>query len=120
MVDTAVVVSFAVIGRDSHGMTSDWGEVLRISAPFLLGLLVATAVLPVLTTRWGVFTPLSPATGIWVGVVTLTIGMLLRRFAFDDGTAAVFVVITSAWILGLMVGWRLLYGAGRRLIVYRR
>jgi len=76
---------------------------MRISAPFLIGLVIGAI------TRKAWLHPTSLVTGLWVGVATLVIGMLLRRFVFDDGTAAVFVLVTSAWIIGLMVGWRLVW-----------
>ena len=101
VLDGIVVVSFVVVGRDSHGFVNDWEETLRIAAPFLIGLGLAV----LLTRAWK--TPLSLLTGLGLGVATLGIGMLLRRLVWDDGTAPVFVIVTGAWIIGLMVGWRL-------------
>jgi hypothetical protein len=54
-----------------------------------------------------------------MGIATLAIGMALRRFVFDDGTATTFIVITAGWLIGLMVGWRLAYLYGRRLVTSR-
>ncbi len=42
---------------------------------------------------------------IWA--VTVIAGLLLRRFAFDDGTAPAFVIVTAVVLGVLLVGWRL-------------
>ena len=116
IVDAFVVVSFAVIGCDSHGFNSDWGEVVRISTPFVIALAVGVVGYSIWLRRMRPdITPLSVLTGIWMGVVTLAFGMVLPRFVFDDGTATTFVVITAAWIIGLMAGWRLAFSAVARL-----
>ena len=46
--------------------------------------------------------------GITVLVCTLIAGMLLRRFAFDGGTALPFIIVASLFTLALLVGWRFL------------
>lgn len=102
ILDVLVVVSFAVIGRDTHGFSSDWEEVARISAPFLIALIIGFIV----TRVWSSFT--NPLVGLVLGSVTLVVGMLLRRFVFDDGTAPVFVWVAAGWFIGVMVAWRLI------------
>lgn len=101
ILDVLVVVSFAVIGRDTHGFSSDWEEVARISAPFLIALVVGFIV----TRVWSSFT--NPLVGVVLGIITLVVGMLIRSFVFDDGTAAVFVWVAAGWFVGVMVAWRL-------------
>ena len=108
VLDTLVVLSFVVIGRDSHGFTNDWAETLRIAVPFLIGLAIA-----VVTVRaW--LAPTSITTGLNLGALTLILGMLLRRFVWGDGTAPVFVIVTGAWLIGWMVAWRLVVLGLRR------
>lgn len=109
VLDTLVVLSFVVIGRDSHGFATDWEETLRIAAPFLIALAIA-----ILTVRaW--LAPTSITTGLNLGALTLILGMLLRRFVWDDGTALVFVIVTGAWLIGWMIAWRLAVVGFRRL-----
>jgi hypothetical protein len=100
IVDAAIIVLFAVIGRDSHGWGADASETIRIATPFLMA--YAAAVLA--TKAWS--KPLRLSTGLFLAVLTLTIGMLLRRIVYDDGTALAFVLVTATWLAGLMFGWR--------------
>ncbi|MDA2979838.1 MAG: DUF3054 domain-containing protein [Actinomycetota bacterium] len=101
IVDAAIIVLFAVIGRDSHGWEADASETIRIATPFLMA--YAAAVLA--TKAWS--KPLRLSTGLVLAVSTLSIGMVLRRLVHDNGTALVFVLVTAIWIIGLMFGWRL-------------
>ena len=41
---------------------------------------------------------------IWV--ITVVVGMLLRRFAWDDGAAGPFVVVAAVFNAFTLVGWR--------------
>lgn len=102
VLDALVVLSFVVVGRDSHGFVTEWQETVRVAAPFLIALALGIVVMR----AWQ--RPLHLLTGLGIGVVTLVMGMLLRRFVWDDGTATTFVVVTGGWIIGLMVGWRAL------------
>lgn len=101
VLDVAVVVSFVAVGRDSHGFVTDWEETLRVAAPFLIALGLGIIVLR----AWR--NPTALLTGLGLSVFTLVVGMVLRRFAWDDGTATTFVVVTGAWLIGWMVAWRL-------------
>lgn len=101
IVDVAIIILFAVIGRDSHGFGSDTTETIRIATPFLM----AYAVTVLASKAW--HTPLRLSTGLVLAASTFGIGMLLRRFVFDDGTAVAFVLVTGAWLIGLMFAWRL-------------
>jgi hypothetical protein len=100
--DAVVVIAFVVIGREDHGFVSDLSDYLRIAAPFLLGLAATIAV----TRAWR--RPTSPVTGLALALGTVMVGMLLRRFAWDQGTATAFVLVTGAFLIAGMVGWRLL------------
>jgi hypothetical protein len=46
----------------------------------------------------------SNGVGLWL--ITIVIGMLLRRFAFDDGVAGAFVVVATIFNAFTLVGWR--------------
>lgn len=100
-IDVAVVVSFALVGTDVHTTSSQFGNIARIVSPFLLALLVAVIAL----TRW--FDPLKVRTGFMIGLATVLLGVTLRNVVWADATPLVFVIVTSAWFIGLMAGWRL-------------
>ena len=108
VLDVVISISFAVIGRDSHGFGSDATETIRIATPFLM----AYAVTVLASKAW--HKPLRFSTGLVLAASTIVIGMVLRRFVFDDGTAVAFVLVTGAWLTGLMFAWRLAaYAADR-------
>jgi hypothetical protein len=99
--DIAVIVGFVTIGRRNHDEGSALGELLRIAAPFLFGLAAGWIV----ARAWR--RPLDVVTGCTVWVVTIAVGMVLRRTLFDRGTAFSFVIVASVFIGVLLIGWRL-------------
>ncbi|MGD9705914.1 MAG: DUF3054 domain-containing protein [Acidimicrobiia bacterium] len=101
VVDVVCVLAFVVAGRRSHDEDSGIGGVLEVAAPFLIALAVGWLVLRI----WRRPTALSPAVGLWV--VTVALGLVLRRFAFDRGTAASFVIVATLVLGLLLLGWRL-------------
>jgi len=107
--DAAVVLSFVVIGRDTHGFISEVSDILRVAAPFLLALGFGVVVFRAWTR------PTSWLTGLLLASTTLVVGMFLRSVVFDAGTARTFVIVTGAWFVGLMVGWRLVAALITRL-----
>jgi hypothetical protein len=111
--DAAVVVSFAVIGRGRHDeataqsatLTSETvgptpSDVIRVAAPFLIGLAAGWFV----ARAWR--RPFDIATGRIIWVVTVALGMVLRRALFDDGIAFSFVIVASIFTGLLLLGWR--------------
>jgi hypothetical protein len=109
VLDTVVVLSFVLIGRDSHGFVSDVGDIVKVASPFLLALAFGVVAFKAWTDS------IAWLTGLALASTTLVVGMLIRRIVFDGGTAPVFVVITAAWFFGLMVGWRLAALVGVRV-----
>ncbi len=101
VLDTAVVLSFVLIGRDSHGFVSDIGDIVKVAAPFLLALALGIVAFK----AW--INPVAWTTGLALASTTLIVGMVFRNVIFDGGTATVFVLVTGAWFFGLMIGWRL-------------
>ena len=102
-IDIASVVAFVVIGRKNHDESGSLVTgTLKVVAPFLialaLGWLAARA--------WNA--PMDVTNGVVIWLVTLVAGMLLRRFAFDGGTALPFIIVASLFTLALLVGWRFL------------
>lgn len=109
--DVVAIVVFVALGRQTHdeGGNAILGA-LEVAAPFL----IAAAVGWMVTRAWR--TPLDPVTGTIIWVSTVVVGMVLRRFAFDRGTATPFVIVASVATLVLLVGWRVVaqWVVGRR------
>jgi hypothetical protein len=99
--DTAVVILFVAIGRRNHDEGSAIGEVIRIAAPFLIGLGAGWVV----ARAWR--KPFELTTGVAIWVVTIGLGMVLRRTLFDRGTAWSFIVVATVFTGVLLLGWRL-------------
>ena len=88
VLDVALVVVFAALGRRSHAEGLDVLGVLRTAAPFVAG-------------------PRDLAFGAVVLVCTVVVGMLLRR-VIGDGTAASFVIVATTVLSLMLLGWRLI------------
>lgn len=99
-VDVAAVVAFVIIGRKNHDEGSAFSGIVKVAAPFLialaLGWLAARA--------WK--TPTAVATGIVIWLVTIIVGLVLRKVAFAGGTALPFIIVASLFNLATLVGWR--------------
>lgn len=98
--DTATIVLFVAIGKREHEQDSAFNALIGTVAPFLIALVVAWLVLQV----WK--RPTDWRTGIGVWAIVVTVGMLLRHFVFDDGTAASFVIVATSFLGFFLVGWR--------------
>ena len=96
-----MIVVFVAIGRRNHDEGSAIGEVFRIAAPFLIGLAAGWIV----ARAWR--RPFDVVTGCTIWVVTIALGMVLRRTLFDRGTAFSFIVVASVFTGVLLIGWRL-------------
>ncbi len=109
LTDAALVTLFAGVGFATHSpeAISAWG-IAMTAWPFL----VALAVGWVVSVAWRA--PLVPLrTGVPVWLVTVGGGMLLRVL-LGQGTALPFVIVATATLLALLVGWRLIAAAVRR------
>ena len=101
--DVLAVVVFVIMGRSSHHEDASISDTLSVIAPFLIGLALAWGA----TRAWR--TPFAPfPTGIQIWLVTAATGLLLRRFVFDRSTALAFVIVGSVFLLGALVGWRMI------------
>ena len=108
--DVLCVLAFVVAGRRSHDEGNGLGAVLEVAAPFLIALAVGWLA----TRAWR--RPIELRTGVVVWLVTVALGMLLRRTIFDRGTAMSFVIVATVVLGALLVGWR----AVARVVVARR
>jgi FtsH-binding integral membrane protein len=98
--DAALVVLFVFIGTRNHDTDKDIAGVLSTAAPFLVGLACGW---------WasrGWKNPTAVQTGIVVWIATVVIGMLLRNFAWNRGTAGAFIVVATIFNAFTLVGWR--------------
>lgn len=100
MIDAALVVGFAALGRRSHEEGSSLSGVLEVAAPFLIALAAGWLV----ARAWRA--PVSPRTGAIVWAVTVAGGLALRSAAFDRGIAPAFIVVAALTLGVLLVGWR--------------
>ncbi len=99
-VDVVAVTVFVIVGRSSHEEALSPSGIAATAAPFLIALVVAW----VAARAWQA--PLSWPTGLAVWLITAAGGMLLRRFAFGDGTAAGFLIAGTTFLGVFLVGWR--------------
>lgn len=107
--DAVLVTAFAALGRSSHAEQLTVAGVAATAWPFLLGLVVGWAVAALLGRR----TPLTVRAAWPVWLLTVAVGMLLRRSS-GAGTAAAFVVVATVTLGVLLLGWRALVTAVRR------
>ena len=101
LLDIALVVAFAALGRASHD-SDIFGGLWQTAWPFLLGLALGW----LLTLAWRA--PLAPVrTGLGIWAATVIGGMLLRA-ASGQGTAPAFIIVATVTLLVLLVGWRVI------------
>lgn len=102
VVDAVAIVVFVALGRQTHdeGGNPVLGA-LEVAAPFLIAAAIGWAV----ARAWR--SPFDPVTGTIIWVSTVVVGMLLRRFVFDRGTATPFIIVASVATMVLLIGWRL-------------
>ena len=106
--DVVAVLVFVALGRRSHDEGGNVvAGVLSVAAPFLIALAVGWAA----ARAWRA--PMAWRTALVVWPVTVAVGMLLRRFVFDRGTATSFIVVATIATGVLLLGWRLV---ARRII----
>lgn len=98
--DAAFIFLFIFIGTRNHDTDTDTAGVFSTAAPFLIAQLVGWCALQV----WKA--PHKVANGVGLWLIAIVIGMLLRHFAFDKGTAGAFVVVATIFNAFTLVGWR--------------
>ena len=100
VLDAALVIVFAVVGRSSHAEGLDVAGVWGTAWPFLAGLGIGWLA----ARAWR--HPFAPwPTGVVVWATTLVVGMLLRVVS-GQGTAVAFVVVAAVTLGLLLIGWR--------------
>jgi hypothetical protein len=97
IVDVVAVVVFVAIGRRNHDEGTALSGVLGVAAPFLIALGVSWIGLR----TWR--EPFNRASFIATWVITVFVGLLLRRVVFDRGIATAFIIVATI-TLGVLLG----------------
>ena len=97
IVDVVAVVVFVAIGRRNHDEGAALSGVLGTAAPFLIAL--GSSWIGLRTWR----DPFNRASFIATWVITVFVGLLLRRVVFDRGIATAFVIVATI-TLGVLLG----------------
>ena len=101
VIDLVVVVAFVIIGRRNHDEGVDPSGVIETAAPFVVGLALGWLV----GRAWR--RPTAAVTGMAIWITTVVVGMVMRRFVFDDGTATAFVIVATVFLGAGINLWRL-------------
>ena len=100
VIDVLCIVIFVAIGRKNHDEGEAAAGIFRVAAPFVIAAVVGWLA----TQAWK--KPLELRTGVIVWLTTIILGMILRRFVFDDGTATAFIVVATVFLCAFLNGWR--------------
>jgi hypothetical protein len=107
--DVCVVLIFVVIGLHAHGHRETLGNLVSVSAPFLLGVVLAWA----LQYRRQKGRSLL-RNGVEVWLITVVVGQVVRLID-GQGSALGFVLVTVGFLGACMLGWRLVVLGASRL-----
>ena len=88
---------FVAIGRRNHDEGTALSGVLGVAAPFLIALGISWIGLR----TWR--EPFNRASFIATWVITVFVGLLLRRVVFDRGIATAFIIVATI-TLGVLLG----------------
>ena len=102
IVDVVAVVLFVAIGRRNHNEGTTLSGVLSVAAPFLIALGISWIGLR----TWR--EPFNRASLVATWVITVVIGLLLRRLVFDRGIATSFIIVATITLGVLLSLGRLL------------
>lgn len=100
VIDVAMLIIFAALGRVSHDSGHAILGTLRVAAPFIIAYLIVAAATRLYRQ------PLSVARAAMTWLPMVVLGMLIRRFVFDRGTAPAFVIVAFVSTAVLLIGWR--------------
>ena len=102
IVDVVAVVLFVAIGRRNHNEGTTLSGVLSVAAPFLIALGISWIGLR----TWR--EPFNRASMVATWVITVVVGLLLRRLVFDRGIATSFIIVATITLGVLLSLGRLL------------
>ena len=107
IVDVVAVVVFVAIGRRNHDEGTALSGVLGVAAPFLIALGISWIGLR----TWN--EPFARRSWVATWIITVFVGLLLRRLVFDRGIATSFIIVATITLGVLLSLGRLL---SRKLI----
>ena len=88
---------FVAIGRRNHNEGTALSGIIGVAAPFLIALGISWVGLR----TWR--EPFNRASLVATWVITVVIGLLLRRLIFDRGIATAFIIVATI-TLGVLLG----------------
>ena len=97
--DALCVLVMVVIGTRNHDTDTGINGVLYVAAPFWIAVFIAH-VAPIMQR-----TPAEPNKYVVWGY-TVVMGMVLRNYVFDRGTAPAFIIVATVFLGATMLGWR--------------
>ena len=101
LADIISIVVFVAIGRRNHNEGDSISGVAGVAAPFLIALAVGW----VAARAWA--RPLQVEAAFIIWPITVALGMVLRHFVFDRGTALPFIIVATLFTGVFLIGWRM-------------
>jgi hypothetical protein len=96
-IDVAAVLLFVAVGRRNHDEGSSVSGVFGTAAPFLIALVIGWFV----SRSWT--NPFARNAVVITWLMTVIVGLALRKLAFGDGIATPFIVVATM-TLGVLIG----------------
>ena len=93
---------FVAVGRRNHDESAGISGVVEVALPFLIALISGWLI----TRAWR--SPQALSTGVVIWLITVALGLVLRNFLFDRGTATPFIIVATLVLGALLVGRRLI------------
>ena len=93
---------FVAVGRRNHDESAGISGVVEVALPFLIALISGWLV----TRAWR--SPQALSTGVVIWLITVVLGLALRNFLFDRGTATPLIIVATLVLGALLVGRRLI------------
>jgi MFS-type transporter involved in bile tolerance (Atg22 family) len=100
--DVLCIVIFVAIGRRNHDEGEAASGIFSVAAPFLIAAVAGWLA----SQAWK--KPIELQTGVIIWLTTIILGMVLRHFIFDDGTATAFIIVATVFLCAFLNGWRAL------------
>ncbi|MSO60356.1 MAG: DUF3054 domain-containing protein [Ilumatobacteraceae bacterium] len=98
--DMTCVLIMVLIGTRNHDQDTGVTGVLGVAAPFWIAVFIAWIMLRAHRS------PRALSTGASIWVISVSMGMALRHFVWNRGTAVAFVVVATIFLGATMMGWR--------------
>ena len=108
-VDVICILIFAIVGRSSHNEATDLLGVVHTTWPFLIGAFAGMVVGRI----WR--RPTAVATGVFVWLGALIVGMALR-YVSGGGVQLSFVIVAGCVLAVFLIGWRAAFKLIRRAV----